>query len=72
MATRFAAAAMSIVGIVLNALALSGSSSDLDKAMNSLFLASVGLDLVAAAAGWAISLAWYEVHWSLGLYSIIG
>ena len=42
---------MAIVGIVLSALALAGSSSDLDKAMNSLFLASVGLDLVAVAAG---------------------
>ena len=55
MATRFAAA-MAIVGIVLSALSLADSSTDLDKAMNSLFLASAGLDLVAAAAGWAVSL----------------
>ena len=55
MATRFAAA-MAIVGIVLRALSLADSSTDLDKAMNSLFLASAGLDLVAAAAGWAVSL----------------
>ena len=55
MATRFAAA-MAIVGIVLSALALADSTSPLDTAMNSLFLASASLDLVAAAAGWAVSL----------------
>ena len=55
MATRFAAA-MAIVGIVLSALSLAHSESKLDTAMNSLFLASASLDLVAAAAGWAVSL----------------
>ena len=55
MATRFAAA-MAIVGIVLSAIAVANSKTPLDKAMNSLFLASATLDFVAAAAGWAISL----------------
>ena len=55
MATRFAAA-MAVVGIVLSAISLANSSTGLETAMNSLFLASATLDLVAAAAGWAVSL----------------
>lgn len=56
MATRFAAA-MAVVGIVLSAiLSLLIPKKPLDMAMNSLFLASATLDLVPAAAGWAVSL----------------
>ena len=55
MATCFAAA-MAVVGIVLSAIALANSKTPLDMTMNSLFLASATLDLVAAAAGWAVSL----------------
>lgn len=55
MATRFAAA-MSIVSIVLSAISLANSSTKLETAMNSLFVASATLDLVAASASWALSL----------------
>ncbi len=54
MVTRFAAA-MSIVGIVLSGLGLADSSTPLDKAMNSMFLLSSILDLVAAVSEWAIA-----------------
>ncbi len=54
MVTRFAAA-LSIVGIVLSALGLADSSTPLDKAMNSMFLLSSILDLVAAVSEWAIA-----------------
>ncbi len=56
MVTRFAAA-MSIVSIVLSALGLAESSTPLDKAMNSMFLLSSILDLVAAVFEWAIDIA---------------
>jgi hypothetical protein len=65
MATRFAAA-MAIVGIVLSAISLKNSSTPLETAMNRLFLASATLDLVAALAGWLISL---EIK-SIGALSI--
>lgn len=54
MATRFSAA-MAVVGIVSSAIALGNSETPLETAMNSLFLASATLELVAVAARWAVS-----------------
>ena len=54
MATRFSAA-MAVVGIVSSGIALGNSETPLETAMNSLFLASATLELVAVAARWAVS-----------------
>ena len=54
MATRFAAA-MAIVGIIINAFGIHEATSPLDKAMNWMFLLSSILDIVAAAANWIIA-----------------
>lgn len=53
MATRLAAA-LAIANIVFSAISLAHSEAPLDTAMNSLFLASSCLELVSAAAGWAL------------------
>ena len=52
MVTRFAAA-MALLGIVLSALSIADASRPIEIAMNSMFLLSSILDLVAAAAEWA-------------------
>ncbi|XP_070567575.1 uncharacterized protein [Ptychodera flava] len=54
MATRFAAF-MSVVGIGLAVLGLADSEDQVSEAMNSLFLIASVLDMVSAAAGWALS-----------------
>lgn len=51
MATRFAVA-MAVVGIVLSSIALSNATTGRDRLINSLFLASAVLDLLAAVATW--------------------
>lgn len=53
MATRVAAA-LAIANIVFSAISLAHSETPLDTAMNSLFLSSSCLELVSAAAGWAL------------------
>ncbi|KAL9645930.1 hypothetical protein ABK040_001038 [Willaertia magna] len=53
MATRFAAL-FAVINIVMSSIFLARSESTLDKAQNGLFLASAILELVAAAANWAI------------------
>ena len=53
MATRFAAA-MAVVGMVFSAISLAKSATASEKAVNSLFLSSATLDLVAATATWAL------------------
>lgn len=60
MTTRFAAV-MSIIGIVLSAIGLADSTTPLDKVMNSMFLLSSILDLVAAASEWVIAAGVEEI-----------
>ena len=54
MGTHFAAF-MATAGIILSALGIAYTTSPIDKDLNTMFLLSSILDLVAAAAEWAVS-----------------